>query len=110
MKKIYVANIPFSSSESELEQLFSDCGEILSVNLITDRETGRLRGFGFIEFATEDGAQAALKFDGYELDGRALKVKIAEERRGGAGGRGGRGDRGGNGGNRNRSHSGADRW
>ncbi|OGT52099.1 MAG: hypothetical protein A3F17_08350 [Gammaproteobacteria bacterium RIFCSPHIGHO2_12_FULL_41_15] len=92
MKKVYIANIPYSVTEDSLEALFAQCGRIESVNLIKDRETGRLRGFGFIEFDSEANAQAALKFDGHELDGRPLKVKIAEERRGGGrdGGRDGR--------------------
>lgn len=103
MKKVYVANIPYSTTEQDLEQLFCECGEVLNVNLITDRDTGRPRGFGFIEFGTEDNAQAAVsKFNGHEMDGRPLTVKIAEERRGGNGG--------GRGGQRRGAHSGGSQW
>ena len=103
MKKLYVGNLPFSATEAEVSELFEKHGEVHSVALITDRDTGRPRGFGFVEI--DDGAaQAAIDaLNGYELNGRALNVNEARERpRGGGGGGGGRG---GGGGGRDR-----DRW
>ena len=86
MKKIYVGNLPFSASEEELEEMFAQFGEVTSVKLITDRETGRPRGFGFVEM--EDGADAAISdLDGSDMGGRQLKVSEARPR-------GDRGDRG----------------
>ena len=86
-----------SLNEDELQGLFSQCGEIVNVNLIKDRSTGRSKGFGFVEFATSDQAQSALKMDGQEFQDRPLKVSLAREqqrsgggdrdRRGGGGGR-----------------------
>ncbi len=115
VKKLYVGNLSYSVTEAQVRELFSQAGEITEVALITDRETGRPKGFGFVEMATEEGAQEAIKrFNGYLLQERALTVNEArprEERPGGGGrggdrreGRGGRsgGDRGGYGGNRNR--------
>lgn len=104
VKKIYVGNLPFSATEAEINALFSKHGTVHSVALITDRDTGRPRGFGFVEM--DDGAaQAAIQaLNGYELDGRDLKVNEAQDRpkRGGGGfGRGGGGgDRRGGGGRR----------
>ena len=87
-KKIYVGNLPFSATESEIESLFAQHGEVVSVNLITDRETGRPRGFGFIEM-DEEGAEVAIReLAGHEMDGRALNVNEARERRSGGGQRG----------------------
>jgi len=103
LKKLYVGNLPFSATEAEVSELFEKHGEVHSVALITDRDTGRPRGFGFVEI--DDGAaQAAIDaLNGYELNGRALNVNEARERpRGGGGGGGGRG---GGGGGRDR-----DRW
>ena len=103
MKKLYVGNLPFSATEAEVSELFEKHGEVHSVALITDRDTGRPRGFGFVEI--DDGAaQAAIDaLNGYELNGRALNVNEARERpRGGGGGGGGRGGGGGGGGR--------DRW
>ena len=95
MKKLYVGNLPFSANDAEVEQLFGQHGKVHSVALINDRETGRPRGFGFVEM-DEDGAQKAIEsLNGYEMDGRALRVNEAEERkpRGGGGGGGGGGGR-----------------
>jgi len=103
LKKLYVGNLPFSATEAEVSELFEKHGEVHSVALITDRDTGRPRGFGFVEI--DDGAaQAAIDaLNGYELNGRALNVNEARERpRGGGGGGGGRGGGGGGGGR--------DRW
>ncbi|NIW23825.1 MAG: RNA-binding protein [Gammaproteobacteria bacterium] len=94
MKKLYVGNLPFSATEAEVSELFEKHGEVHSVALITDRDTGRPRGFGFVEI--DDGAaQAAIDaLNGYEMNGRALNVNEARERpRGGGGGGGGRRDR-----------------
>ena len=93
-KKLYVGNLPFSASEDEVRDLFSQYGEVQSVKLITDRETGRPRGFGFVEMENAD--EAAQNLDGYAFDGRNLKVNEArdrDDRRGGGGGGGGGGYR-----------------
>jgi len=96
-KKLYVGNLSFSTSEDEIRNVFSAFGEVHSVALITDRETGRLRGFGFVEM-DDEGAKAAIAgMDGKELGGRTLKVNEAQDkpRSGGGGGRGGYGGGGG---------------
>jgi|DewCreStandDraft_4_1066084.scaffolds.fasta_scaffold42218_3 cold-inducible RNA-binding protein len=88
--KVFVGNLNFRTSQEQLTQLFSSAGEIRSVYLPSDRETGRPRGFAFVEFASEEqAAQAIRQFDGQEVDGRKLRVNAAEERapRFGAGGR-----------------------
>jgi RNA recognition motif-containing protein len=95
-KKLYVGNLPFSMTEESLRDLFEQHGQTQSVNVITDRETGRSRGFGFVEFETQESAQAALAaLDGKEIEGRPLRVNEAHERqsRGGGGGGGGYGGR-----------------
>jgi RNA recognition motif-containing protein len=99
-KKLYVGNLPYSITEAELRELFERHGAIGSVNVITDRETGRARGFAFVEFEDASGAQAAMQaLDGTQLGGRTLRVNEANERgAGGGGGGGGRGGRGGYGG------------
>ena len=79
--KLYVGNLSFETSKDELQTLFAQTGTVESVSLIEDRETGRSRGFGFIEMSTkEEGAAAIEKFDGQELGGRALKVNEAKQR------------------------------
>ncbi len=88
MKKIYVGNLPFSATEDQIRDLFSEYGEVQSVNLISDRDTGRPRGFGFVEM--EGGDQAIEALNGRDLDGRSLTVNLAKERSGSGGGRGGR--------------------
>lgn len=84
---IYVGNLDFSSTEDSIRALFEQHGEVLSVKLITDRDTGRSRGFAFVEMASDDEGRAAITaVDGHELDGRALKVNEARpktERSGG---------------------------
>lgn len=78
-KKIYVGNLPFSSTESQIRELFSRYGTVTSVNLITDRETGRPRGFGFVEM--DGGAEQAISaLDKTDLDGRSLNVNEAKPR------------------------------
>ena len=81
-KEIYVGNLPFSSTEEEIRDLFAQHGDVLSVSLISDRETGRPRGFGFVKME-EDGAASAIKeLDGTDFGGRPLKVNESRGRRG----------------------------
>jgi len=91
-KKIYVGNLPFSSSQEDLESLFGRHGNVSSVNVITDRETGRPRGFAFVEMENASDADDAIRaLDGSDLAGRDIRVNEAQDRRGGGGGdRGGR--------------------
>lgn len=91
MKKLYVGNLPWSATEDELRALFGEFGSVESVAIITDRETGRSRGFGFIEIASAEGAlKAVAQLDGRDFGGRALRVNEAQDKGGGAGGGGGR--------------------
>jgi len=103
-KKLYVGNLSYSVTETSLQDLFSQAGEVASARIITDRASGRSKGFGFVEMSNEDGAQAAIdKFNGQEFEGRKLTVNEArpmEPRSGGGGGRGGFGGGGGGGGGR----------
>ena len=78
-KKIYVGNLPYSATEDEIRNLFAQHGEVTSVNMITDRDTGRARGFGFVEMAS-GGDEAIQKLDKQELDGRSLTVNEARPR------------------------------
>ena len=79
--RLYVGNLSFETSSSELQTLFAQTGTVESVSLIEDRETGRSRGFGFVEMATKDeGAAAIQRFNGQELGGRTLKVNEAKAR------------------------------
>ncbi len=98
--KIFVGNLSFKTTKEELESLFAQVGQPRDVFLPTERETGRMRGFAFIEFETdEEASQAIERFNGYELGGRALRVNAAEDRpRDSGGGRGGRPSYGGGGG------------
>lgn len=103
--KLYVGNLPFSVSEQDMVDLFSQSGQVESAQIVTDRETGRSRGFGFVEMESRETADAAInQFNGYEMDGRSLVVNEArpKESRGGFGGGGGRGGFGGGGGGRDR--------
>jgi hypothetical protein len=95
--KVFVGNLDYNTRREEVQGLFAQVGEIRDVFLPTDRETGRPRGFAFVEFANdEDAAKAIEKFNGYQLGGRALRVNAAEDRpRGAPGGGGGRGFGGG---------------
>ena len=91
-KKIYIGNLPFSATEEEIQELFAQYGTISSVKLITDRDTGRPRGFGFVEM--DEGADEAISaLNDKEFGGRNLKVNEAKPREGGGGGGGGRGRR-----------------
>lgn len=90
--KLYVGNLSFQTSSEELQQLFSQAGKVESASIVEDRETGRSRGFGFVEMASPEEAKAAIEqFNGKELYGRNLTVNEAmpRENRGGGGGRGG---------------------
>ena len=94
MKKLYVGNLPFSSTEADLEELFGRHGTVQSAKIITDRETGRPRGFGFVEMEEASAADDAIRaLDGSDLGGRNIRVNEAQDRRGGGGGGGGRRDR-----------------
>jgi len=76
--KLYVGNLPYSATEETLTQAFGECGSVQSAKVITDRDTGRSRGFGFVEMASDDEAQAAIqKFHGQDFDGRTLTVNVA---------------------------------
>ncbi len=99
-QRIYVGNLPYSSSEEEVEQLFGQYGEVISCALPTDRETGRPRGFGFVEMSNEDATKAIEALDGTDFGGRSLAVSEARPRqdRGPRGGGGGGGYGGGGGG------------
>ncbi len=100
-KKIYVGNLPWSTTSASLESLFSAHGTVRSAEVISDRETGRSRGFGFVEMETDEACQQAIQaLNGAEVDGRAITVNEARERapRSGGGGGGGGGGRGGYGG------------
>jgi RNA recognition motif-containing protein len=101
--KLYVGNLAFATSSQDLQELFATAGTVESASVVEDRETGRSRGFGFVEMSTkEEGAAAISQFNGKEVNGRALNVNEAkprEPRSGGGGGRGGfGGGRGGGGG------------
>jgi len=77
-KELYVGNIPFATTEGELESLFGEAGTVESVTIKTDRDTGRSRGFGFVQFSSEEEASQAIKsFDGHDLNGRKLRVNFA---------------------------------
>ena len=100
-KNIYVGNMSYDTTQDQLQTLFEAHGEVTSVNLITDRYSGRPRGFAFVEMATEQAANAAIAaLNGHEVDGRALTVNEAKPRAPRGGGRDRGGSRGG----------GRDRW
>jgi len=96
--RLYVGNLAFHTTEDTLQQTFSAVGTVSEAKLVIDRETGRSRGFAFVSMSTDEEAQAAIdQLNGADLDGRALRVNIAEERRPGGGGGGFRGGGGGGG-------------
>ena len=104
---IYVSNLSFNTSDAELSELFSAFGEVSSAKVITDRETGRSRGFGFVEMPSEDeGKDAMLGLNNKEVEGRAMSVSVAKEREerssNGGGSRGGYSN--------NRNSGGGGRW
>lgn len=93
-KRIYVGNLSYQTTEGDLATLFEQVGQVDSVNIITDRDTGRSKGFGFVEMSVEDAEKAIAQFNGTEIDGRTLTVNEArprEERSGNRGGYVGRG-------------------
>jgi RNA recognition motif-containing protein len=101
--RLFVGNLSFHTSEQDLQEAFAECGDVVDLKIISDRETGRSRGFGFVTMGTPDEARKAIEtLDGQEMDGRTLRVNEAEERRDrggfGGGGRGGGGGYGGGGG------------
>ena len=98
--RIFVGNLSYQTTEDQLTDLFSQAGEVESATIVTDRDTGRSRGFAFIEMDRDAAAKAIQQFNGYELNGRAINVNEARPRpeRGGFGGGGGRGGYGGGGG------------
>jgi len=101
--KLYVGNLAFQTSSEDLQELFAQAGTVESASVVEDRETGRSRGFGFVEMSSKEEGEAAIaKFNGQEVNGRSLNVNEAkprEDRGGGGGGRGGGGGgRGGYGG------------
>ncbi len=96
--RLYVGNLSFNTSAETLRECFGEVGEVTDVHIVSDRETGRSRGFGFVTMSTaEQATNAIAQMDGATLDGRALRVNEAEKRSGGGGGGGG-GSRGGRGG------------
>jgi len=102
-KRIYVGNLSYQTTENDLADLFGQLGEVASASIITDRDTGRSKGFGFVEMGSDDADKAIAQLNGSELDGRTLTVNEARPRednrsggnRGGGGGRGRSGGRGG---------------
>lgn len=97
--KLYVGNLSFRVSSDDLHEYFSGAGSVESANIVQDRETGRSRGFGFVEMSSEDDANNAIaQFNGQEFDGRNMIVNEARPRENGGGGGGGRGGNRGGGG------------
>ncbi len=90
-QRIYIGNLPYTSNEEDVRQLFAAYGDVVSCALPTDRETGRPRGFGFVEMSNEDATKAIQELDGQDFGGRSLRVNEARPRepRGGGGGGGG---------------------
>ena len=111
-KRIYVGGLPFSTTEAEMNALFATHGAVTSAKLITDRESGQSRGFGFVEMANDAEAMTAMeKLNGSDFGGRKLTINEArpmEARTGGGGGRGG--DRGGRGGGDRGGYGGGNKW
>ena len=112
--KLYVGNLSFNTTSQDLEEIFGEIGTVESANLIEDRETGRSRGFAFVEMSSkQEGEKAIADLNGKEFDGRELKINEAKPRENGGGGRGGFGG-GGRGGNRNGGgrggYGGGSRW
>ncbi len=93
MRKLYVGNLPFNTDETQLQELFAQAGTVDTVSVVRDRETGRARGFAFVEMASDEDAQKAINtLNSYELGGRALTVNEARPKTEGGGGGFGGGD------------------
>ena len=108
--KLYVGNLSFQTSSSDLQDLFSQAGTVESASVVEDRDTGQSRGFGFVEMSSREEGEAAIQqFNGKEVGGRALTVNEAKPREDRGGSRGGGGGRGGYGGGGNRG-GGGQRW
>jgi RNA recognition motif-containing protein len=110
--RLYVGNLPFSATTETLRQAFTSSGEVTDVHIVTDRESGQSRGFGFVTMGNaQEAANAIASMNGANLDGRALRVNEAEERpQHGGGGGGGGGGRGGGGGGRGGGGGGGRKW
>ncbi|HEY6924181.1 MAG TPA: RNA-binding protein [Steroidobacteraceae bacterium] len=93
MTKLYVGNLPFTATEDSVRALFAPHGTVEKISLITDRDTGRPRGFGFVEMSNADASRAMQALNGQDFDGRALKINEAQDRASGGGNSGGRGPR-----------------
>ncbi len=93
MTKLYVGNLPFTATDESVRALFSKHGTVEKVSLINDRDTGRPRGFGFVEMSNADAARAMQALNGADFEGRSLRVNEAQERSGGGGGNRGGGSR-----------------
>jgi RNA recognition motif-containing protein len=91
--KLYVGNLPFDATEESVRALFAAHGTVEKLSLITDRETGRPRGFGFVEMSNADASRAMQALNGQDFSGRALRINEAQDRAGGGGGGGNRGPR-----------------
>jgi len=105
--KLYVGNLAFQTTSQELQELFAQVGTVESASVVEDRDTGRSRGFGFVEMSTkEEAASAIQQLNGKEVAGRALTINEAKPRENRGGGRGFGGNRGGFGGNRGGGRSG----
>jgi RNA recognition motif-containing protein len=112
-RRLFVGNLSFNTTELELREAFAQFGTVADAKIVTDRDTGRPRGFAFVEMGSDQEAQDAIaQLNGRELDGRALNVNEAQERSGGGGGGrgGGGGGRGGGGGGFGRGGGGGGRW
>ncbi|MGH7138423.1 MAG: RNA recognition motif domain-containing protein [Pirellulales bacterium] len=109
--KLYVGNLAYAVSNDDLQQLFSQVGQVQSVAIITDKFSGQSKGFGFVEMASaDDAAKAIQQFNETELKGRNIKVNEAKPRESSFGGGGGGGNRGGGGGGGGGGNRGRDRW
>jgi RNA recognition motif-containing protein len=93
LTKLYVGNLPFTATDETVRELFSKHGTVEKVSLISDRDTGRPRGFGFVEMSNADASRAMQALNGADMDGRALKVNEAQDRERSGGGGGNRGPR-----------------
>ena len=87
MMKLYVGNLPFSTDDTQLRSLFETHGEVVSASIVMDRDTGRPRGFGFVEMSNADASKAMQALNGTDFEGRTLKVSEAQERERSGGGR-----------------------